>query len=53
MMRKLFSLYFRGGSQVVLPQRLYRFVHEAWVGWISLSPRSREPQGIVYEVMFN
>jgi hypothetical protein len=54
MMREPFSLYFRSGSQVVLPQRIYAFAHGAMGRLeIFIVPIAREPQGIVYEAVFN
>jgi hypothetical protein len=54
MMREPFALYFRSASQVVLPQRIYPFVH-ADMGRFELFivPIAREPEGIVYEAVFN
>ena len=54
MMREPFSLYFRSGSQIVLPQRIYPFAHDAMGRLeIFIVPIAREPQGIVYEAVFN
>ena len=53
-MREPFSLYFRSGSQVVLPQRIYPIAHEAMGRLeIFIVPVAREPEGIVYEAVFN
>ena len=54
MMREPFSLYFRSGSQVVLPQRIYPLAHDA-MGRLEvfIVPVAREPEGIVYEAVFN
>ena len=53
-MREPFSLYFRSGSQVVLPQRIYPMAHDA-MGRLEvfIVPVAREPEGIVYEAVFN
>jgi hypothetical protein len=54
MMREPFSLYFRSASQVVLPQRIYPLVHDAMGRFeLFIVPIAREPQGIVYEAVFN
>jgi len=54
MMREPFSLYFRSGSQVVLPQRMYPFEHDGMGRLdIFIVPVAREPQGILYEALFN
>ena len=54
MMREPFSLYFRSASQVVLPQRIYPFDHDGMGRLeIFIVPVAREPQGIVYEAVFN
>jgi hypothetical protein len=54
MMREPFSLYFRSASQVVLPQRIYPIVHDAMGRFeLFIVPIAREPQGIVYEAVFN
>jgi len=54
MMREPFSLYFRSASPVVLPQRIYPFAHDAMGRLeIFIVPIAREPQGIVYEAIFN
>jgi hypothetical protein len=54
MMREPFSLYFRSASQVVLPQRIYPLVHDAMGRLdIFIVPIAREPEGIVYEAVFN
>jgi hypothetical protein len=54
MMREPFSLYFQSASQVVLPQRIYAFSH-ADMGRLDIFivPIAREPEGIVYEAVFN
>ncbi len=54
MVREPFSLIFRSGSPVVLPQRIYPFTH-AELGRLEIFivPVAREPQGIVYEAVFN
>ncbi|HXQ16188.1 MAG TPA: hypothetical protein VN814_16335 [Caulobacteraceae bacterium] len=54
MMREPFSLYFRSGSQVVLPQRIYPLEHDGMGKLdIFIVPVAREPQGIIYEAVFN
>jgi hypothetical protein len=54
MMRPPFSLLFRSGSAVVLPQRIYR-LNNATMGALDvfLTPVGRDPQGIVYQAVFN
>jgi hypothetical protein len=54
MMREPFSLIFRSGSPVVLPQRIYPFTH-AELGKLDIFivPVARDVQGIVYEAVFN
>jgi hypothetical protein len=53
-MRDPFSLYFLSASQEVLPQGSYAFVHGG-LGELEICivPVGREPQGIVYEAVFN
>jgi hypothetical protein len=54
MMREPFSLFFRSASQVVLPQRIYPFSHGGMGRLdIFIVPIGREPEGIVYEAVFN
>jgi hypothetical protein len=54
MMREPFSLLFRSSTPVVLPQRLYPFKHEALGNLdIFIVPIARDPQGIVYQALFN
>lgn len=54
MMREPFSLIFRSGNQVVLPQRLYPFKHDAMGKLdIFIVPIGRDPQGVVYQAVFN
>jgi Domain of unknown function (DUF6916) len=54
MMREPFSLFFRSSTPVVLPQRLYPFKHEALGNLdIFIVPIARDPQGIVYQALFN
>ena len=54
MMREPFSLIFRSSSQVVLPQRIYPLEHDGMGKLeIFIVPVAREPQGIVYEAVFN
>jgi hypothetical protein len=54
MMREPFSLIFRSGSPVVLPQRIYPFTH-AQMGRLDIFivPVARDAQGIVYQAVFN
>lgn len=54
MMRAPFSLMFRSGKAVVLPQRLYRLRH-ADLGAIDLFlvPVGRDVQGVLYQALFN
>jgi hypothetical protein len=54
MMREPFSLFFRSGTPVVLPQRIYPFTHEA-LGKLDIFvvPVGRDPQGVVYQAVFN
>jgi hypothetical protein len=53
-MRQPFSLLFRSGSPVVLPQKIYRMTN-ATVGPIEIFivPVARDRQGIVYQAIFN
>jgi hypothetical protein len=54
MMREPFSLLFRSSMPVVLPQRIYPFKHEALGNLdIFIVPIARDPQGIVYQAVFN
>ena len=54
MMREPFSLIFRSGRQVVLPQRIYPFQHDS-MGKIDLFivPVGRDQRGVVYQAVFN
>jgi hypothetical protein len=54
MRRSPFSLMFRSGSQIVLPQKLYR-LKNATLGnlEIFLVPVARDKEGIVYQAIFN
>ncbi|MDX8534102.1 hypothetical protein RFM41_23175 [Mesorhizobium sp. VK25A] len=54
MRRSPFSLIFRSGSQVVLPQKLYK-LKNATLGQmeIFLVPVARDKAGIVYQAIFN
>lgn len=53
-MRQPFSLLFRSGSPVVLPQKIYRMTN-ATVGSIEIFivPVARDREGIVYQAIFN
>jgi hypothetical protein len=53
-MRQPFSLLFRSGSSVVLPQKIYRMTN-ATVGPIEIFivPVARDRHGIVYQAIFN
>jgi hypothetical protein len=54
MMREPFSLFFRSSMPVVLPQRIYPLKHGALGDLdIFIVPIAREPQGIVYQALFN
>jgi hypothetical protein len=54
MMREPFSLYFRSASQAVMPQGSYAFAHDGMGELeIFIVPVGREPEGIVYEAVFN
>jgi Domain of unknown function (DUF6916) len=54
MMREPFSLFFRSSMAVVLPQRIYPFKHDALGDLdIFIVPIARDPQGIVYQALFN
>ena len=54
MMREPFSLIFRSGMPVVLPQRAYPLKHEAMGKLdIFIVPIGRDAQGIVYQAVFN
>ena len=49
-----FSLYFRGPSDVLLPQRIYRFEHEEMGELdIFLVPVERDAKGFRYEAVFS
>jgi hypothetical protein len=52
--RHPFSLLFRSGSAIVLPQRMYRLKHSA-LGAIEmfLVPVGRDKAGIVYQAIYN
>ena len=54
LLRQPFALTFRSGSAVVLPQRLYRLTNPG-LGALDLFlvPVGREPQGVVYQAVFN
>lgn len=54
MRRDPFSLIFKCAMQTILPQRIYPFKNDV-LGTLSLFivPRGREPDGIVYEAVFN
>jgi hypothetical protein len=53
-MRQPFSLLFRSGSSIVLPQKIYRMTN-ATVGSIEIFivPVARDREGIVYQAIFN
>lgn len=53
-MRQPFSLLFRSGSAVLLPQQIYRMTN-ATVGAIEIFivPVARDRRGIVYQAIFN
>jgi hypothetical protein len=54
MMREPFSLLFRSSSPIVLPQRVYPFRHPAMGRLdIFIVPVAREPQGVVYQAVYN
>lgn len=49
-----FSLYFKCGNPVVLPQKLYPFSNSALGKMeIFIVPIGREKDGVVYEAVFN
>ncbi|MDX8450138.1 DUF6916 family protein [Mesorhizobium captivum] len=54
MRRSPFSLMFRSGSQIVLPQKLYK-LKNATLGKLEifLVPVARDKDGIVYQAIFN
>lgn len=53
-MREPFSLIFRSGTPVVLPQRLYPFKHDSMGKLdIFIVPIGRDPHGVVYQAVFN
>jgi hypothetical protein len=54
MLREPFSLMFRATSAVVLPQRIYR-LSNATLGALDifLVPVGRDPQGVLYQAVFN
>jgi uncharacterized protein DUF6916 len=49
-----FTLYFKSRSQDVLPQQMYDFTN-ASLGTLSIFivPVGREPDGVIYEAVFN
>lgn len=54
MIREPFSLIFRSGSPVVLPQRIYPLTHAAMGKLdIFIVPIARDAQGVVYQAVFN
>jgi hypothetical protein len=54
MMREPFSLIFRSGTPVVLPQRTYPLKHEAMGKLdIFIVPIGRDVHGVVYQAVFN
>lgn len=54
MRRSPFSLMFRSGSQVVLPQKLYKLKNQILGQMeIFLVPVARDKEGIVYQAIFN
>ncbi|NLS01687.1 hypothetical protein HGP17_33035 [Rhizobium sp. P38BS-XIX] len=54
MTRAPFSLLFRSGSKVVLPQQIYR-LKNATLGILDifLVPVARDQEGIIYQAIFN
>ena len=54
MLRSPFSLMFRSGSPVVLPQKVYR-LKNATMGLVDifLVPVGRDVSGVVYQAVFN
>lgn len=54
MQRSPFALLFRSASQLVMPQKIYR-LNNAELGAIDvfLVPVGRDPQGVVYQAVFN
>lgn len=54
MRRSPFSLMFRSGSQIVLPQKMYK-LKNATLGSLEmfLVPVARDKDGIVYQAIFN
>jgi len=54
MMRAPFSLLFRSGSKVLLPQQIYR-LNNATLGILDifLVPVARDKDGIIYQAVFN
>ncbi len=52
--RQPFSLLFRSGSSVVMPQRVYRLTNASLGALdIFLTPVARDAEGIVYQAVFN
>lgn len=53
-MRQPFSLLFRSGSAVLLPQQIYRMTN-ATIGSVEIFivPVARDREGIVYQAVFN
>lgn len=54
MMRAPFALIFRSASAVVLPQKIYRMKNGVMGALdIFIVPIGRDPQGVIYEAVFN
>lgn len=53
-LRQPFALLFKSASPIVLPQKLYALTH-ATMGRLDifLVPVAREPDGVVYQAVFN
>ncbi len=54
MRRDPFCLVFKCAMQTILPQRIYSFSNDT-LGKLSIFivPKARDPEGIVYEAVFN
>jgi hypothetical protein len=52
--QEMFSVYFRGPAEFVLPQCIYRLEHETLAGCeLFLVPIGRDGDGVTYEAVFN
>lgn len=52
--QEIFSIYFRGPAEFVLPQSIYRLAHATLESCeLFLVPISRDSAGVMYEAVFN